>query len=42
MVNGKAKLIFGTGDIVITPVLYSENNIPQYGILAFRRRTEYV
>ena len=35
MVNGKAKLIFGTGDIMMTPVLHSENNIPQYGMLAF-------
>ena len=36
MVNGKAKLIFGTGDIMMTPVLHSENNIPQYGMLAFK------
>ena len=36
MVKGKAKLIFGTGDIMMTPVLHSENDIPQYGMLAFK------
>lgn len=38
MVKGKAKLIFGTGDIMMTPVLRSENDTPQYGMLAFRRK----
>lgn len=36
MVKGKAKLIFGTGDIMMTPVLHSENDIPRYGMLAFK------
>ena len=36
MVKGKAKLIFGTGDIMMTPVLHSENDTPQYGMLAFK------
>lgn len=39
MVKGKAKLIFGTGDIMMTPVLHSENDIPQYGMLAFKGGT---
>lgn len=36
MVKGKAKLIFGTGDIMMTPVLHIENDTPRYGMLAFK------
>ena len=36
MIKGKSKLVFGTGDIMMTPVTYVENEKPKYGMLAFK------